>query len=447
METSARTATPGGHAAVLGSGMAGLAAAGVLARRFERVTVYERDAAPEPQPRKGVPQGAHAHILLKAGETALEHIFPGLTQELDARGSIPIDFGADMRWFHHGAWKAYYEGGLIIRMQSRPFLESVVRERLSALGNVSFRYRTAVTGLRIADGRATAVLVRDAESEGESAAEGADLIVDATGRGSLLPRLLAEDGGAPPEIRLPIDLQYASRLYRPRPDAARAWRALLVYHSPPAERRIGLIFPIEGDRWVVTLGGYMGDHPPSEEAAWLDFARSLSQPALSEALRDAEPLSDVRTFRFPYARWTRYDRLRRFPAGLLPLGDSVCSFDPVFGQGMSVAAQGARLLADHLDRDPTAAHPLRYLRTLARMVFVPWLLLSSEDLRYPALEGDRPFWMPWLQRYTRKVFDLSGSRVSDYDRLLRVLHLLKGPELLFHPATMLGVLGKSMRRA
>ena len=442
MESLAHPA--GSHAAVLGSGMAGLAAAGVLARRFERVTVYERDAAPEPVPRKGVPQGAHAHILLKAGETALEHIFPGLTRELDARGSVPIDFGADMRWFHHGAWKARYKGGLTIRMQSRPFLESVVRERLAALGNVIFRYETAVTGLRIVDGRATAALVRDARSEDEPVAEAADLIVDTTGRGSLLPRLLADNYGTPPEIRLPIDLQYASRLYRPRPDDDRAWRALLVYHSPPSERRIGLIFPIEGNRWVVTLGGYLGDHPPSEETAWLDFARSLAQPALYEALRSAEPLSDIRTFRFPFARWTQYDRLRRFPAGLLPVGDSVCSFDPVFGQGMSVAAQGARTLADHLDRDPTASHPLRYLRRLARVIFVPWLLLSSEDLRYPVLEADRPFWMPWLQRYTRKVFDLSGANAPDYDRLLRVLHLMKGPELLFHPATVLGVLGRRL---
>lgn len=421
------------HAAVLGSGMAGLAAAGVLARRFARVTVYERDSAPESGPRKGVPQGAHAHILLKSGEMALESIFPGLTSELDSRGSVPIDFGTDMRWFHHGAWKAKYAGGLVIRMQSRPFLESLVRERLASSGNVTFRYGTPVQGIGIEGGRAGAVLLQEG-------AESADVIVDATGRGSALPRLLADEFGVPPEVRLPVDLQYASRVYRARP-GREGWRALLVYHAPPSGRRIGLIFPIEGDRWVVTLGGYLGDHPPPDEAAWMEFARSLDQPTLYEAIRDAEPLSEIRTFRFPYARWTRYDKLRRFPAGLLPIGDSVCSFDPVFGQGMSVAAQGARTLAAHLDRDPAASRPLSYLRALARVVFVPWLLLSSEDLRYPSLESDRPFWMPWLQRYTRRVFALSGANAPDYDRLLRVLHLVKGPELLFHPATMLGALG------
>lgn len=417
--------------------MAGLAAAAVLARRCERVTVYERDPAPDvspnTDPRKGVPQGAHAHILLKSGELALEAIFPGLTAELDSRGSVLVDFGIDMRWFHHGTWKARYEGGLVIRMQSRPFLESLVRERLASLGNVTFRYDTPVQGIRIENGRADAVLAPEAVP--------ADLIVDATGRGSTLPRLLAPEYGAPPEIRLPVDLQYASRVYRVRPDQARAWRALLVYHAPPAERRIGLIFPIEGDRWVVTLAGYLGDHPPSQEASWMDFARSLAQPTLYDAIRDAEPLSEIRTFRFPHARWTRYDKLRRFPAGLLPIGDSVCSFDPVFGQGMSVAAQEARALAAYLDRDPAASRPRSYLRALARVIFVPWLLLSSEDLRYPGLEAERPLWMPWLQRYTRRVFDLSGTNAPDYDRLLRVLHLVKGPELLFHPATMLGVLG------
>ncbi|HEV2843599.1 MAG TPA: hypothetical protein VG477_02030, partial [Thermoanaerobaculia bacterium] len=406
-----------------------------LARRFARVTVYERDPAPDAGPRKGVPQGAHAHILLKSGETALESIFPGLTAELDSRGSVRIDFGTDMRWFHHGSWKVKYEGGLVIRMQSRPFLESIVRERLASLGNVTFRYETPVQGVRIREGRADAVLLQQGE------AETADVIVDATGRGSALPRLLAEEFGTPPEVRLPVDLQYASRIYRARPGTDGSWRALLVYHAPPSGQRIGLIFPIEGDRWVVTLGGYLGDHPPSDETVWMEFARTLAQPTLYEAVRDAEPLSDIRTFRFPHARWTRYDKLRRFPAGLLPIGDSVCSFDPVFGQGMSVAAQEARTLAAHLDRDPGASHPRSYLRALARVVFVPWLLLSSEDLRYPRLEADRPFWMPWLQRYTRKVFDLSGANAPDYDRLLRVLHLMKGPELLFHPATMLGVLG------
>jgi 2-polyprenyl-6-methoxyphenol hydroxylase-like FAD-dependent oxidoreductase len=232
------------HAIVLGSGIAGLAAAGVLAKRFERVTVLERDAAPEErEPRKGVPQGRHAHIFLKAGEIAFEKIFPGLTAELEARGSHRIDFGNDFAWFHHGVWKTRYEGGLVIRMQSRPFLESVVRERLGRIGNVAFRYGTAAAGIEIAGGRATGVHLRE-QGSGQDEVLAADLIVDASGRGSQLTRWLEAQGyPSPREERLPVDLQYATRVYRMPPGAGRTWKALLVYHNPPEETRIGLIFP------------------------------------------------------------------------------------------------------------------------------------------------------------------------------------------------------------
>jgi 2-polyprenyl-6-methoxyphenol hydroxylase-like FAD-dependent oxidoreductase len=427
--------------------MAGLAAAGVLARRCEQVTLFERDPASDPRPRKGAPQGNHGHILLKSGEAALEAIFPGIAGELAARGSHRVSFGTDMRWCHHGDWRVSYDSPrLVILMQSRPFLESLVRERLAGLGNVAFRYRTAVEGIDVADGRVSAVRVRGDGGDGEETREPGDLIVDATGRGSRLPRFLASLGyGMPWELRLPIDLVYASRTYRIPADPARAWKALLDYHTPPVETRAGLIFPLEDDRWVVTLAGYLGDPPPSDEAGWLDFARSLPQPDLYEAIREAEPLSEIQTFRFPYARWTRYDKLRRFPSGLLPVGDTVCSFDPVYGQGMSVAAIEALALGAWLDRDPRAENPRPFLRKLARIVGVPWLLATSEDLRYPRLADQRPAWMPLLQRYTKQVFRLSATSPPDYDRLLRVLHLVAGPELLFHPGTVGRVLGAALR--
>jgi len=428
------------HAVVLGSGMAGLAAAGVLAPRFERVTVLERDAAPEKRaPRKGVPQGRHVHILLKAGEDELDGIFPGLTAELETNGSCRIDFGNDFGWFHHGVWKVRHESGIILHMQSRPFLESTVRRRVEALGNVAFRYGTAALGLEIDDGRAVAV--RSRTETGEETTIKAGLIVDASGRGSQLPRWLEAAGfPSPREERLGLDLAYATRVFRARPDPERPWKALLVYQTPPAERRVGAIFPAEDGCWMVTLAGYAGDHPPADEAGFLDFARSLARPTLHDAIRGAEPLSDIQTFRFPQACWRRFEELRRFPAGLIPLGDTVCSFDPVFGQGMSVAAQGARALAAHLDRDPDGSDVRSFLRALSRRVAVPWLLTSSEDLRYPQIQGRRPFWLPALQAYTRRVFRLMGSSAGASRRFMRLTNLLVGPEILFHPAIVAGVL-------
>src|SRR5262249_4079143 len=162
--------------------------------------------------------------------------------------------------------------------------------------------------------------------------------------------------------------------------------------------------------------------------------RSLAMPDLYEAVRGAEPVSEIHTFRFAAARWTHYEKLGRFPSGLVPVGDTVCSFDPVYGQGMSVSAMEARDLGGYLDGDPQARTPRPFLRRMARIVTAPWLLATSEDLRYPRLSDQRPFWMPLLQGYTRRLFGLSAASVPDYDRLLRVLHLVAGPELLFHPA-------------
>lgn len=432
------------HAVVLGSGMAGLAAAGVLAGRFARVTVVERDAPPEPLvPRQGVPQGRHVHILLKAGELALAETFPGIVDELEARGSHRINFGLDFAWYLHGSWKVRYDSPeLLVRMQSRPMLEATVRQRLAGLGNVGFLYRTASCGLDVEGGRVRAVRWRTAEGNGEEHTEPADLVIDASGRGSQLSRWLAEAGfPAPREERLGVDLQYASRVVACPPDPAARGKAMLLYHTPPRGTRAGALFPIEGDRQVVTLAGYLGDHPPADGAGFLAFAEKLEQPDLYEALRRAEPLSPISTFRFPYARWLHFEELPAFPAGVLPLGDSIGSFDPLFGQGMSVAARQARALAAHLARDPTAIRPRSYLRAAARLVATPWLLAGSEDLRHPGATGRRPFWLPLLQAYTHRVFQSSETNAADYDRALQVIHLLAGPAILFHPGTLAWVVG------
>lgn len=439
------------HAVVIGSSMAGMLAARVLARHFARVTVIERDAAPQGfEPRKGVPQGHHAHVLLKAGEEILSELFPGFLAELEERGSRRVDFGADVHWFHHGAWRTRYPSGIVFHVQSRPLLEGVVRNRLERLPGVTIRHRTVAESLIFdtAKERVVGLRVKDADTDGEGVEEAADLIVDASGRGSRLPGWLTQAGyPAPEEERVGIDIQYASRVYHRPPFAERNWKALFVYQTPPAETRISVLCPIENDRWLVSLGGYLGDHSPSDDAGYLAYAKGLARPDIYEAIREAKPASDVSLHRVPYARWRHYERLARFPGGILPIGDSVCSFDPVFGQGMTVAAKGARALGLHLEKASLSragdARPL--LRTLAGEVATPWLLATSENFRYPQMEGRRPPGLAILQRYTREVIRLSGSDPVVYGHFLRVLHLLDGPETLFRPSVLLRVLGSMMR--
>lgn len=437
----------GGRAVVVGGSLAGLLAARVLAGRYAEVRVLEREEALDGEgARRCVPQGRHAHVLLRSGELALERLFPGLAAALEARGAHRLDFAADLRWYHHGVWKQRFQSDFPVHSQSRPLLEALVRERVAAIPNVRLVPGQVVRGLVLEGGRVRGVTL-DGSTRASTRLEAADLVVDASGRGSNLDRWLLHGGYAPPrEERIGIDLMYASRLVRPaaRP---RDWKGLVVYPEPPLGKRAGIILPVEGGNWMVTLFGWLGEHPEPEERAFRDYAERLAQPDLAEALHGAEPLSEIATHRFPYSRWRHYEELQRFPQGLLPLGDSVCSLDPVFGQGMSVAAQGALALGEHLGGDPEVAEPRSFLKVLARLIAAPWLLAGSEDFRFPQTEGRRPAGMGLLQRYTGHVLKLTGSDPRVYAQFIRVLNLVAAPPSLFRPQVLWPVIRRAVAGA
>jgi 2-polyprenyl-6-methoxyphenol hydroxylase-like FAD-dependent oxidoreductase len=429
------------HAIVIGGSVAGLLAAAALAKTHERVTVFERDdTAPTKQPRRGVPQGKHTHLLLQAGENAIEELLPGTRAQLVAEGAHRIDFGRDAAWFHYGVWKQRHESGFYVHAASRPLVEFVLRERVSALQPVSIRRGEVVEGLVFDDTNERVVGVRV-----KGSIERADVVVEASGRGTLMGRWLElANYPAPPEIRVRPNLRYATRQVRVLGNRRDDWKLLVVYPEPPAQRRLGLIFPIEGDRWSVTLGGWCGDHPTAEPDEFLAFARSLAHPAIGEILSVAEPLGDVFLHPFPEAVWRRWDHMGKLPRGLAVVGDAACSFDPVFGQGMAVAALEARLLSRYLDKDATIERPKKFFAAQAKVIATPWLLSTSEDLRFPEVTGPRASWLSWLQAYTRRVFRLCATDIDVHRRFLRVLHLVDGPEALFAPSVLAKVIRASL---
>jgi 2-polyprenyl-6-methoxyphenol hydroxylase-like FAD-dependent oxidoreductase len=412
--------------------MAGLLAGRVLADHFDRVTVVERDRFPEaPGPRKGAPQARHAHVMLARGRQVMEDLFPGLNDELAAAGAPFLDAGDDIACHSASGWAVRYRAGIGLLSASRDLLEWSARRRLAALPRIAFVEGTDVLGLLPGAGRVAGVELRARQSAEAPRRLEADLVVDATGRGSRAPQWLEALGySAPEETVINSFVGYASRLYRPPAGRQPDWRGL-YFQATGAATRGGLVLPIEGGRWIVTLTGRGGDHPPTDEAGFLAFARSLPGPELHDAIADAEPLGPITGHRATENRVRHFERLRRWPDGLVVLGDAACAFNPVYGQGMTAAALGALTLGEWLAGGAPAR---RFQAKLARANASPWLLATGEDARFPGTVGARRGWLTrLLDWYTGRVLRRSVSSPAVRTTLLEVIHLLRGPSALFSP--------------
>jgi 2-polyprenyl-6-methoxyphenol hydroxylase-like FAD-dependent oxidoreductase len=422
-------------------------AAGVLADHFEAVTLLERDRFPEaPAARKGLPQGRHAHALLERGRRILERFLPGLTAELVRAGAEPLDFTQDVAWLGPYGWYARFPGDFRLLASTRDLLDWAVRVRVAALPNVRIRHEADVTGL--VRGRPEACVAgvwlrsRTAGPDGgRSEMEfAADLVVVADGRNSRLPEWLAALGHEPPAETVVNSFQgYASRLYRPPAGFVPDWKALYVQQAPPGDPRGGLVSPVEGGRWLVSLIGGDGDYPPTDEAGFLAFARSLRSPALYEAIVGAEPLTPIAGQRATENRLRHYDRLGEFPDGVVAVGDAVCAFNPVYGQGMSAAALGAEVLDGWLREGPCRG-PGRgrvFQRRLARATAAAWRLSTGADYLFRTTEGPPPGRVARLTGgYLAGVMRAATRRPWARRRLAEVLHLLRPPAALFGPGTL-----------
>jgi 2-polyprenyl-6-methoxyphenol hydroxylase-like FAD-dependent oxidoreductase len=439
----------GDRAVVLGASLAGLLAARVLADAYAKVTVIDRDQLPQtPMNRRGVPHGRHAHGLLTGGQQALEELFPGLTAELVAHGAPVGDMLANGRWYLNGHRLRQAHAGLVALSPSRPLLEGQIRARVRALPNVAFVDRCDIIGLvATPDGRRVtgARVLHRADGSAEQVL-GADLVIDATGRGSRTPVWMEAFGyPRPDEDQVRIGLSYATRTYRLPPDALDG--DLAVLQTATSEHpRSGVLLRLEGDRWMVTLGGRLGDHPPTDPDGFLAFARSLRFPDIYQAVRDAEPLDDPVGFRFPASVRHRYERLDRFPDGLLVLGDAVCSFNPVYGQGMSVAAVEALALRRHVVGG-AVLQPRRFFRDLARVVDVPWDIAVGGDLVFPGVPGRRTRKVRLINAYLARLHAAAAHDASLASAFLRVAGLVAPPQTLLGPRVAVRVLRGSLRPA
>jgi 2-polyprenyl-6-methoxyphenol hydroxylase-like FAD-dependent oxidoreductase len=440
-----------GRAVVIGASMAGLLAARVLSGRFGEVVVVERDRLPDgPEFRNGVPQSRHAHALLRKGLEVLERLFPGFSAELEAAGAVPLEPPRDLPWLNSAGWSGRFTAGVRALSASRELMESVVRDRLRATPNVAFRTRSEVIGLTAVQGRATGVLVRERDGSRPDSVPAteltADLVVEASGRMSKVPEWLEQLGfERPRQTIINSHLGYASRVFRPARQFD--WKGLLIGATPDVPTGAAIL-PLEGDRWMVTLGGYgRAYQPPIDEAGYSEFIRNLRTPVLFQALREAEPMGPI----YGYARTENvrrhYEELSRRLDRLVVVGDAACCFNPIYGQGMSVAGLEALALEECLSK-PADSGGLEGVTGSAQKAIASagdnaWLMATGEDLRYPTTEGGKEGTgrvERAIQRYIQRVLLRSNHDQVVCRAFTRVSHLLDPPSALFKPNVVARVL-------
>ncbi|MBF6173679.1 NAD(P)/FAD-dependent oxidoreductase [Nocardia blacklockiae] len=436
----------GGHAVVLGCGMAGLFAARVLADHFANVTVLERDRLGEGAKRRGVPQGEHSHgLLMRAAEIA-EARFPGLIDELIADGAKPFGAFEDFRAVFFGNVLNRAATGRSSLAASRPFLESHVRARVAALPNVTLCEDVVVAGLVASGSGVGGVWVIRRETEGESESIAADLVVDAMGRGSRVGAWLAELGyPRPREDRVPVDIGYATCHFHLPLDAVGGDRVVLVGPTPNRPRGFGFAAQ-EGPTWVLSAFGVgKHDRPPADPEALREFAADFAPRDVGPVIRRATPVDTVATYRFKTAVWRRYELLQRFPDGILSIGDAVCCFNPVYGSGMTVAAVTAELL-DEVLSEGTEELPRRYYRRVGRMLRTPWWVTKVSDMTLPPVPVGPPWVKSLLYSGADRVFRAAANDRVAAAAFLDVLNMDKSPLHMLKPRVAAATVGLVGRR-
>jgi 2-polyprenyl-6-methoxyphenol hydroxylase-like FAD-dependent oxidoreductase len=426
----------GSHAVVIGGSMAGLLTARILSDHFERVSLVERDLLDlegAAEARKGVPQSRHVHGIWARGLEYIDRILPGVRGGLIDAGALSGDVARDFVWFQFDRMKLRQWAGVPATVMTRPLLEREVRRRVLALPAVALIHGQSVTGFTSdhENTRITGVTVKRADGSKWQLA--ADLVVDASGRSGVVSRWLAGLGyDSPPETKVRVDVTHATRMFR----RTRETDALgyLISTTPPLGRRAGICFAVEGERWQMTLIGLMGEEPPSDGPGFCEYARSLPLPHLYDIARGEEALSDVSSYRFPFNRRRHYERLSMFPEGLLVVGDALASFNPAYGQGMTVAALEVealeQILAGSSDLRGIAK---RFFAAASKIIDIPWSLTLGEDLRYPEAQGKRRFSLGPVNAYVRRVHQAAAIDAVVCRTFFQVAGLEKRPSSLFMP--------------
>ncbi|ESA33167.1 monooxygenase fad-binding protein [Leptolyngbya sp. Heron Island J] len=440
------------HAIVIGGSIAGLLTARVLTDHFERVTILERDSLPmaAPAPRKGIPQCTQLHILLTRGRQIMEELFPGLEAELIDAGAAVLDMGTDVEWLNPFGWGVRFPSGFKALSFSRYILDWLIYRRLSQFDQIQVLESSYVTDLltNAAQTAVTGVRMRQRDLDNPRQVQYKDLtaalVVDASGYSSQAPKWLQKIGYEPPEETvITTSMGYASRLYEIPAEFNENWRGVYIQAAPPERTSMGVIYPIENNRWIVGVCATAPQRPANNEADFLDALQNLPSPHIYDAVKAAKPATEIGIYHPPGNRLRHYERLSRQPQGFIAIGDSVCCFTPIYGQGMTVAALGAVLLQQCLSETALTELPSRFQSELAKVNAIPWIAATSQDAKYPSVKGlERP---PTLMEkaigwYMDRLIQLTTKEPQVTLLLFNVFHMVQSSDALFQPSMLLRVM-------
>ena len=445
----------GRRVVVIGAGIGGLSAAGVLAQHFERVEVLERDRLDTSvASRSGTPQDRHPHGLLAGGLRALDQIFPGFKRDLSAAGAVPVSFAREVQFERPdvGALPKR-DFGISVLCATRPLIELVLRRRAEAVANITLRPASRVTGIVPSGGGAGASGVQFVNGSGRSETLYTDLVVDASGRGAPTLTLLDALGWDRPQMtEIGVDISYATAVVEIPRNATAEWRAVLTMPDPPHLALHAVLVPTEDGHWIIAIADHNATSWIETWDAFLEASRSLITTTVYDALRYTQPPDGIRHYRFPVSTWKHFERLPRLPRGVLPVADALCRFNPIHGQGMSSAAKQACLLKDVLDRAAADPNPIAALQTgfmaeVGSVVETPWAMSTSADLAFPQTRGERPNNFAEVRQFEEDLFRAAVADPVVHRAVMEVAQLLQPQSLLQEPNIMRRVEAASVLQA
>ena len=439
-------------AIIIGASIAGLLTARVLAPHFKEVLILERDSLPEQAVyRTGTAQAQHAHILLRRGLLGLETLLPGYTQNLLDAGAVMTNASRD--WYNFFPMGAFpnFDSDYEFICASRPLIEHTLRNTLlKQFSNVTIREQCIVNSVQFSAEHAPLLIFTERENKAEELRLTADLIADASGRNSHTPTWLQQQGyGKTRTTQVKPWLGYSTRLYN-KTTLPPGIRAAIIMAKDPHITRGGVLFPIEKGQYICTLYGFSKDYPPTDEPGFTNYAKSLRSEIIYNALSEANPLTSPKAFVKNECAYHHFAEHKRWPHGFLVMGDAVCSFNPIYGQGITSSVMAAQSLQKLLiNGRPENSHWSKTAqRKIVKSYQYPWMIATNEDLRWPKTEGSSGGLLVSVMHHFTNWIGLVATRNSAIAyTYIQVLHMTSTPAALLTPSSLMRLLQDGLRQA